>query len=118
VIVLTIDEATPSVNYAHGHHWSRKLKLRKRWAWLVKAALLNAGVHAPPRLARAKLTIERHGPRSLDADNFRAGTKWLQDSLVSAGIIADDTPAVIGEPTLRQFISKTRKTIVTIEANP
>jgi hypothetical protein len=116
MIVLTIDEPTPSVNYAHGHHWSRKLKLRKRWAWLVKAAMLNAGLHTPPRFARARLTIERYGPRSLDSDNFRAGTKWLQDSLVAEGIITDDTPAVIGEPVLRQFVGKERKTIVRVEA--
>lgn len=116
MIVLEIDEPTPSVNYMLGYHWSKKLRFRKRWGWLVKAAMLRAKVHQPPKLSRARLTIERYGSRILDSDNFRAGTKWLQDSLVSEGIIVDDTPAVIGEPILIQHAGKVRKTVVRIEA--
>jgi hypothetical protein len=115
MIVLTIDEPTPSVNLLHGHHWSRKKAMRKRWGWLVRAAILKAGVTARPNHERARLTIERYGARVLDSDNYRAGTKWLQDALVAEGFIADDTPAVIGEPVLRQFAGKERKTIVRIE---
>lgn len=116
MIVLEIDEPTPSVNYAHGHHWSKKLAYRKRWGWLVRAAVLKAGIHEPPNWSRAKLTIERYGPRKLDHSNLVAGTKWLEDALVAEKLIRDDSPDVIGEPIHRQFTGKERKTIVRIEA--
>jgi hypothetical protein len=117
VIVLTIPEATPSLNRMHGSHWSRRHKLRKRWAWLVKAARLHAQAWDSPKWARARIEIDRYGPRLLDADNCRAGTKPLVDSLVAEGFIADDKPEVIGEPVIRQIVSRTeRKTVVRVEA--
>lgn len=116
MITLTIDEATPSLNPSIGQHWSHQHKLRKRWHWLVKAALLNAKFFESPRYPKAILTIERHGKRVLDADNARAGMKALTDQLVQQGLLLDDRPAVIGEPTIRQFVSKTERTVVTIEA--
>lgn len=38
------------------------------------------------------------------------------NALVSEELILDDKPEVIGEPVLRQFTGKERKTIVRIEA--
>lgn len=117
MIVLEIDEATPSLNPQLGHHWSRKIKLRNRWFWLVKRAKNAAGVFDEPRYAKARVTLERHGPRLLDHDNCRSGAKYVWDGLKRHGLILDDNPNVIGEPVVRQIISKTeRKTIVTVEA--
>lgn len=116
MIVLTIDEPTPSINVHMGHHWSRKHEVRQRWKWLVKRALREAGIWVPTRWAKATVKIERYGARILDSDNFRAGTKFLMDSLVQEGIIIDDKPAVIGEPELKQFSGKERKTVVYVEA--
>lgn len=115
MIVLTIDEPIPSENQTRWAHWSKKSALRKRWGWLVKAALLNGKVTERPKYARAKVTIERHGARRLDADNARAGAKVLMDSLVAEGLILDDSPAVIGEPEIKQFTGRARKTVVRIE---
>lgn len=116
MIVLTIDEPTPSLNISIGQHWAHQHKLRKRWHWLVKAALLNAKFFDRPKYAKATLTIERYGARILDSDNARGGAKCLTDQLVQQGLLLDDRPAVIGEPVIRQFVSKTeRKTVVRIE---
>lgn len=115
MIVLVIDEPTPSFNSFHGHHWSKKRDLRERWGLLTKRAMRRANLWIPPKWAKAKVRIERYGARELDADNFRAGTKFLMDSLVAEGIIVDDKPAVIGEPELTQFTGKDRKTIVYVE---
>jgi hypothetical protein len=116
VIVLTIDEPTPSLNVLLGNHWSKRRAHRERWRWLTRQALGAAKFWERPQWRKARVSIERHGPRILDADNYRAGTKFLTDSLVEAGILADDTPDVIGEPELRQVLSKTeRKTIIHIE---
>jgi hypothetical protein len=117
MIVLTIDEPTPSLNPQLGHHWSRKIKLRNRWFWLVRKALNEVGVFNRPTYAQARLTLERYGPRHLDHDNCRSGAKYLWDALVKHGVILNDCPDVIGEPVVRQIASKTeRKTVVRIEA--
>jgi hypothetical protein len=116
VIHIEIDEATPSLNLLLGTHWARKTETRKRWHWLVRAGLSRASCFERPQYARARVSIERYGPRILDADNCRAGMKFLMDGLKVHGIILDDKPAVIGEPVIRQIVSKTeRKTVVRIE---
>jgi hypothetical protein len=116
MIVLVIDEPTPSLNRMLGHHWSKKREMREKWGWLTKRAIRRANLWIPPKWARARVRIERYGARILDADNFRAGTKFLMDSLVAEGIITDDKPEVVGEPELKQFAGKERKTIVYVEA--
>lgn len=116
MIALIIDEPTPSLNRMLGEHWAKKRKQRMRWAWLTKAAVRRAQIWSPPKWPRARVRIERYGARILDADNFRAGTKFLMDSLVIEGIILDDKPEVVGEPELKQFVSKERKTLVYVEA--
>jgi hypothetical protein len=116
VIVLIIDEPSPSLNVTMRGHWSKQHKLRNRWFWLVKAAIRRAQIWIPPKWPKAKIRIERYGPRILDADNFRGGTKFLTDALKQEGIITDDTPAVIGEPELRQIVGKESGTKVFVEA--
>jgi hypothetical protein len=115
MITLVIDESTPSLNPSIGQHWSYQHKLRARWHWLVKAALLNAKFYDQPKYPKATLTIERYGQRVLDADNCRAGMKALTDQLVRQGLLLDDRPAVIGEPVIRQFVAEPHRTVVRIE---
>lgn len=123
-VILEIDEPTPSVNRLHGHHWSRKLAMRKRWAWLVRSALCEARRAAEPGdplltpglwpLKRAIVRIIRHGPRVLDPDNAIAGCKWLLDQLVTEGLLVDDKPAHLTFPPVEQHIGKPYRTIVEI----
>lgn len=114
MIVLDIPESTPSVNSSRGLHWSKMIRLRARWRWLVKAARLDAKLYAVSPLSKAKLTIERWGPRTLDSDNLVAGAKQLLDSLVEEGFIVDDKPECIGQPQYFQHIGP-RRTLVRIE---
>ena len=116
MIVLIIDEPTPSLNRLLGQHWTKNRKHRHHWHWLVKRALLRSSITIPPKWPKAKIRIERYGARILDADNFRGGTKALIDALKLEEVIVDDTPEVIGEPELRQFAGKTRQTRVYVEA--
>lgn len=114
MIELHIPEATPSLNRVWGGHWSKKHELRKRWAWLVRAARLQAKVFDPPNYPRAKLTIERFGGKHLDHDNFVAGTKPMMDSLVKEGFIVNDSPSHIST-TYVQHVGKQRGTVIRIE---
>lgn len=116
MIVLTIDKPTPSMNRMTGFHWSHRRKVREEWGWLVKHALLRASIFVPPNWQKARVTLERHGHNTLDRDNLRAGFKYIMDSLVAEKIIANDTPDVIGEPLLFQFVDRQNKrTIIRIE---
>ena len=114
MIVLQIPESTPSLNAYWGGHWSKKHELRKRWAWLVRAARIRAKVFEAPKYPRAVLTLERYGARMLDHDNLVAGMKPLVDSLVKEGFIAGDSPQHI-TATYVQHVGKQRGTIVRIE---
>lgn len=116
MIVLVFDEPTPSINVHYGHHWSKKHALRKRWGMLVKAEVRRQQIWIPPKWAKAKIRIERYGSRILDADNCRAGMKALLDAIKTEEIILDDSPAVIGEPEIKQFAGKERGTRVYVEA--
>ena len=114
-ISLLLPEATPSVNRMHGFHWSKKYKERRKWAWLVKAARLEAGLFHVKPPAKASVQIDRYGARVLDHDNFVAGTKFLTDALVAEGFLVDDSPANI-TAIYRQHVGKPHRTIVIIEA--
>lgn len=115
-VTLHIPEATPSVNILHGHHWSRKLRERKKWGWLVKAAVLEARFNRPETPPeRVRVRIVRHGARLLDTDNAIAGSKFLIDSLVAEGLARDDSPKHL-TLQLEQHVSRERYTTVVVEA--
>lgn len=113
-ITLTFPAATPSVNALHGRHWSAKAKERKRWGWLVRAAILN-GSGRVPASERVQVRIVRHGARLLDHDNGVGGCKFLIDALVAEGFAIDDSPDHL-ELIFEQHVSrKEHYTTVVIE---
>jgi len=115
VITLTIPEATPSANVTLWAHWAVKARLRKKWAWLVRVAKLNAQI-APESLLGASVRIDRYGKRQLDHDNFVAGCKSLVDSLVAEKLIAGDNPDQV-TITYLQHKGSPGHTVVTIMKN-
>jgi len=115
MIELTIPQATPSLNPMLGQFWANRVKQRRQWQWLVRAARLEAKVFLSAPLPRAKVIITRHGRRVLDQDNLYGGTKMLTDSLVREGLLADDSPDHI-ELTVQQQVTKSPRTVVRIEA--
>lgn len=116
MITLTIPFPTPSLNKLHGQHWSRLYRERKKWAWLVRAARLEANAE-PSNWQRAKVTIERYGAQILDKDNFIAGAKALVDCLRREGFFADDSPAHL-ESHYVQHVGEPRRTVVHMAQMP
>jgi hypothetical protein len=115
VIVLDIPESTPSLNRTTRMHWVKRHQMRAKWQWLVKAARLDARIFLKEPLPKARITIERFGPKLLDYDNLVGGAcKALIDSLVREGLILDDKPECIGQPQYFQHIGP-RRTVVRIE---
>lgn len=93
MITLVIPELSPSLNITRSGHWSTRHKRRKHWSMLVLVAKSEAGVYALPEPRKARVTIERHGGKALDADNFAGGAKDLVDGLRDNGLIVNDDPA-------------------------
>jgi hypothetical protein len=114
MIVLDIPESTPSLNVTQRLHWVKRHQLREKWQWLVKAGQLDARVYPKEPLSKARITIERWGPRAIDFDNAVGGGKLLVDCLVRGGFLVDDTPECVGQPQYFQHIGP-RRTIVRIE---
>lgn len=88
--------ATP--NTLRGKHWAIVRRERQRAAWHLAAALLCAGMPTksqPVTGSRWQLHLVRQGPGTLDRDNLSASYKQLQDAIVSAGLIHDDSPRVL-----------------------
>jgi Holliday junction resolvase RusA-like endonuclease len=115
MIELTIPEAYAPLNRMLGETWSKRIQTRRRWAWLVRQAKLAARVFPEAPIARARVTIVRHGRRICDPDNLIGGAKGTIDCLVREGILANDTPAHV-ELIITQQVTKSPKTVVTIEA--
>ncbi len=113
MITLDLPMAVPSLNAMNKMHWAKRNRLRGQWQWLVKAAVLNDRIRVRV-VPKAKITIERYGPKKLDNDNFVGGAKQLVDSLVREGFLVDDSPDHLVAQYI-QHISKTARTIVHIE---
>lgn len=121
MIELVLPRPTPSLNRQFGQHWSKRAKLKKQWAWMVRAERLKityadwiiAGEWIKADGPR-KVTIDRWGPRLCDHDNIVGGAKQLIDALVSEGFLVDDSPAHM-VATYRQHVGKPYRTEVRIE---
>ena len=71
-------------------HWAQKAKLAKQWKKHVYEATLGRAPATPYK--RAIVRYVRHcGYKRPDHDNLVSGFKWVQDGLVEAKIISDDT---------------------------
>lgn len=111
-VVLTIDEIAPSLNRTKGQHWIRYRKLRKRWDWLIGAAMLEGGI-VPKRFALASVHILRQTSRLCDPDSLVGCHKCVIDSLRANSLIEDDSPDHI-DLTVDQRIGRPSRTIITI----
>ena len=71
-------------------HWAKKAKLKARWATLLALA---GAIRAPKATGRRRMTVERHSPRALDADNLAGGCKEVvTDVIKDFGLLVDDSP--------------------------
>lgn len=73
---------------------------RQNWKKWTAYAVMNDKPSKP--FEKAKITYIRRASRFMDCDNLVAGFKAVQDGLVSAGIIVNDSWDRIGMPTYLQ----------------
>jgi hypothetical protein len=117
MITLEIPELPPSLNVTRKGHWSTRHKRRKRWSMLVLVAKSEAKLFHVKPFPSARVTIERHGGKALDHDNFAGGAKDLVDGLRDNGLIVNDDPEHL-ELRFEQYPGSRipKRTVVSIEA--
>ena len=117
MIRFSIPEALPGQNVLLRMHWAKRLRLRKRVAWMVKAALLEQGSgwqigRAP--IQKCRVTVTRHCRRRLDEDGLSSCSKHLLDVLQpyskthpdGLGVIVNDSSDCIIEQRMMQMPGK------------
>lgn len=92
-----------------GAHWTIRSGHAKKWKRLVAEAVRVQLKSPPPQLSvpsqlnmplsSATLTCTRISSNKPDYDGLAGSFKSLIDGLVECGVLTDDTPDVIGQPT-------------------
>lgn len=103
VLDVTIPGIPPINSAGHhgGNHWSRT-QIKRQWESKICVAVLDAlGRWPEAPLDRAEVTLIRRSASEPDFDNLVGAQKFILDGLVKAGVIADDSPKVIGRPDVR-----------------
>lgn len=87
----------PPMNSADATHWRTRRAIRLKWEAAVWHATIGKRPEKP--LVQARVTIVRRSTREPDFENLTQGGKFLLDGLVRCRVLADDSPAIIGQPT-------------------
>lgn len=101
-LVATFEiKGLPKVINAIGRkHWIFKHNETKLWKSLVHLKCRELGIDYL-NLENAKLEFTRFSSRQLDFDSLVNSFKHVQDGLVEAGVLIDDSPNVIGQPSFK-----------------
>lgn len=94
-------------------HWTKKNKHNQYWIDYVASETRMRRPSAP--LAKAKLTLIRYSPRTLDYDNAVASFKAVVDGLTRCGIIANDSWPITGAWCVDQVKHPTQRIRVVVE---
>jgi hypothetical protein len=91
---ITINELPKSLNKKlRSNRWVKNNE-NKRWDVLIRSIVGNRRPTTP--LKSAHIFITRHSYRTLDFDGFVGSLKPVVDSLVTCGVLKDDSWDVVG----------------------
>ena len=112
MIRIEIPGAPPLLLNSRLHHMAKYRGSRKWYNW-VRIALAGSIPKTPYN--RARIRYERHhGFVEPDQDNLVSGFKWIQDGIVMAGVVSNDTQSIIMTEH-HWFPSSPKKSHVVIE---
>lgn len=97
-------------------NWRAVYAERKKWKALVAKQLLFLKPEFPYQ--KAKLTLIRHSSVEPDFDGLVSSFKSAIDSLVEQGIIINDKPSNIGQPTYLWRKAPPKKGFIEIIVEP
>ena len=119
MIELHLNDLGPSLNEWYGKgHWTKRAALAKYWHALVAFAVRDQGISKINKPVILTMIFE-HGKSQMlrDVSNCAAAAKLVEDGLVRAGVLEDDSPQYVHELRMRPIksIDGRRRTIVYIE---
>ncbi len=124
MIRLVINKVTPSGNELLRLHWAARKKEQNFFAALLLGQIRQwehindfAGDGTIKATGKRRVTITRHGKRTLDTDNGYSGLKLLLDELVKFKLLIDDKPTHCELIFLQEKLQKNcdPHTIITLE---
>lgn len=81
-------------------HWRVKHAESRKWKLLVAQAVVPIWPKTNPALTSGvSLALTRYSTREPDFDGLVSGFKHVLDGLVEVGVLLNDKPSVIGQPT-------------------
>ena len=101
---LTIPTTPPSINPYQHKHWAIRKRVKDEWVEMIWGYLKEQGHPKNCRHVHVSAYITFKNKRVRDASNYASTLyKFLDDALVTAGVIPDDTAQYIShdEPVLR-----------------
>lgn len=114
-ITFEIPLKTPSLNqWYSGGHWSKRKKVADEWHDAVWAVMREKKIK-PITDFPISVTYRFYMKRLLDPSNTITAPKLIEDGLVKAGIIPDDTARYIGRIVLDAPEKGNDRVVVTID---
>lgn len=98
---IRIEGIPPNLNITRNLHHFKSNKEKKEWENIVAYCVRSQSIY-PVRRIRQTYEFYFKDKRRHDPDNYSACAKWINDGLVSAGIIPDDNFDHIETLTVRQ----------------
>lgn len=95
--LFTFDEL-PKLQPDSFRSWPARARYRKDWHKRVAGHVLILKAKPKTPLETAVVSCTRHSTREPDRDNLVQSFKPILDGFVKAGVLKDDSPAVIGAP--------------------
>lgn len=112
-ISLTFHSLPKSLNKALRSNRFKNNQSNKNWDMIVFGTCRNQMPASP--LKKARIKIVRHFYRTLDYDGLVGSLKPVVDGLVSAGVLIDDSWAVLGAWDVSQeFRPKSQGPLLTV----
>jgi Holliday junction resolvase RusA-like endonuclease len=97
-ILIEIPGLPKMYNQFKNMHWAAKAKHVKQWKQLVFISLVSKKLIPASPYSKARLKLVRCSSAPPDFDNIAQSFKPVLDGLVEAGVLQDDSLAVIGKP--------------------
>ncbi len=94
---LLIDSLPKSLNKKLRSHRFKNHSENKSWDRQIACMCSAKGIKPKTPLERAQITLIRHAHRTLDFDGLVGSLKPVVDALVTAGVLKDDSWAILGK---------------------
>jgi len=108
VQVLIVAMIGPSLNTYDRMHWTKRDSLHDYWHQMVAREAKEQGLY-PVQTYPVRVEVECYfgkGERRLDWDNLSPTPKLIQDGLVKAGILRNDSPPWVACGSMQSFKTK------------